>query len=283
MKLPLFRYFILLIAAGAVISSCNKGAVKAPATTNDAAIEAQQKQQTIQLGIDLYKSISGQYGGVKVGNGIQASKAKNITNSYIPLQCGLTISTPVDYGYTSNDTSFYTKGLDLFTYTCDTAGYNGDINNNKYYSTVKSASATDSTNVAENFTVAEVNHNPYFTITNGTMATDQNFTYFNQPPYQYFGKTETVNIRDYKTAYTLATVSVNSMSGSVHITSGVVSFNSTVSIMDKNNWPLGAYSSTGTIAFEGFSDLAIITAYYPYNQRTFTVTINIITGQVVPG
>jgi len=118
MKLTL-RFILLLTAFAVVYSSCKKSeTIVVKSKTDYAALSG-------RIAVDLYKSITGQYGGANIKNGIKApaniAGNKNVhslsTLALSPL-CGYTIDTSYNYNQTVADTSINFTGNFNFVYSC---------------------------------------------------------------------------------------------------------------------------------------------------------------------
>lgn len=291
MKIHLSRYFMVVIASAAIITACNKGAVKQPAKPNTQTL---MNQQLSRLAVNLYRSITGQYGGANPASGLKLSSAKfpakglKLSDQY--ASCGTTILTTSDSSYVSNDTSYVKGGNYLFTYVCDSSEFpNGYKNANQFYvkATDAKAQSLDSLNIIQDYSVKltlDTAYGIFSFVASGQLTTTEHHAVFGEPPYTYFGTPETTYYVDYNSVYTLKDVFVQFFSNNNYqpatITKGSVTYTSNDIFTDIQNYPADTFASTGTITFLG-NNLVTIDAYYPSVKLHYVHTVNVVTGQII--
>ena len=107
MKFNLIRTFILLTAFIVFYTACKKNTVKPTATKT----ATDYKALSSQVGLSLYKSLTGTYGGTNINNGItppanvSAATSRSFTNAPVNLLCGFSVTTGYNTKATAGDTA----------------------------------------------------------------------------------------------------------------------------------------------------------------------------------
>lgn len=263
---PNIKYYIALLAILAVAyTSCNKTQTK-PASSNENAAAS-------QLSLSLYKSLTGQYGGNNINNGIKATSAIHLSvrktgastlNSTSSVQslCGYTIDTAYNYSATANDTTKTFTGTFKFVNTCSASIVDG-------YSVYDTVSNTEQgTKFINNYIDAQ-----YYTV----QALDNTYKLVSTNGYIY-AKASTLLYATATTAsqqtiliskYYLTALTIDVSSGTADITGGTSIFSASITSPDGTTT---AYS--GTLTFLG-----------NYNSKiTFSTgksyMVNMLTGKV---
>ena len=127
MKLNLRRALPLLMAAAVFYSACKK-------TENKPASTSQNDEISAAIGKNLAQSLSGQYGGASIKDGVSASSALTSASSKLKTQaivgCGFFTDNGFDFKFNQGDTiKSETTGSVNYFFKCDSAsgktiGYN---------------------------------------------------------------------------------------------------------------------------------------------------------------
>jgi hypothetical protein len=277
MKKPTLTCIILSAAILMLFfAACKKNSVKPVVSTmpDYAAMSS-------QAAVTLYRSITGQYGGIDVSRGI--SSPFN-TNNAAPrpqsvntanLLCGYIIDTA--YNYTTHsgangdpaDTIFHHTGSFKFVYTCDGGKVDGyQVTDSTFYQQYNQAiDILNDFSVAQNYTVKAVDQTYKIVSMNGSLNSSVSLTKF---------LVEILSQQD--ASYHLNGLIVNFTSGTADVTSGTATFHMAVGgvhVYDSLDPYILTYYD-GTIQF-----LRNHTARLTINPN-HVYLVNLITGVVTP-
>jgi len=277
MKKPTLTSIILVAAILMLFfATCKKNSVKPVVNTmpDYAAISS-------QAAVTLYKSITGQYGGIDVSRGI--SSPFNTNNAALrPLSvysanplCGYIIDTA--YNYTTHsgaygnpaDTIFNNKGNFKFVYTCDGGKVDGyQVTDSAFYQQFnQAADILNDFGVVQNYAVKAVDQTYKVVSVNGSLSSSVSLTKF---------LVEILSQQD--ATYLLNGLVVNFTSGTADVTSGTATFHMAVGgthVYDSLDPYILTYYD-GTIQFLGNH-----TARLTINPN-HVYLVNLITGVVTP-
>jgi len=223
MKLTYNRTLFLLAIVICCSAACKKSPLK-PVTTTTTATD--YKALSSNIAGQFYKSITGQYGGTDVRQGITLSSKFNFAahkgltlNSIAPL-CGFVVDTT--YNYTTGtdaikDTVKTFFGNFHFTYTCDANVVNGYIVRDSLVNTqIHQLYVGDTFMVSQNYTVKALDQTYKLVSMDGSIRT--------------LIKTangEALTSKSLASTYILSGLRVNFTSGTADITAGIATFHTT--------------------------------------------------------
>jgi hypothetical protein len=248
-----FSVLLVLAASLAFITSCKKSST----ATTDPQITPQQISS--ELALNINQTILGGYGGLNVGEGLNApqdfavrTKSKQINdvgNGSCPLAIDTTFNETLPF---AADSSLTISGSVNFSFTCLGAALSGFTTNDNMTIAVTGPHLSLSYKVSENLTLAstDASNEDATVAVNGSLGTSGSYQF----------KTGTKRSGSEVFNYTLTNALVDPISGS--IVSGKATFTTS------GSGPLGAWSYTGTITFEQGS-MAVVTI----NGKTYTVSL----------
>jgi hypothetical protein len=274
MRLNPTRIIIALLAVTLIYSACQKtvtNPVKTITTTNT----TDQTAALGQVATDLYKSLTGQYGGTNLNEGIKIPS--QITNGQ-PLHtlnsvsslCGYTVDTSYTVTSTAHDTSKVTKTGFKFVYTCGS----GKVNGYKVYDTITYAETngkyTITNGVAQRYSAKALDNTFKLIQTDGGILTSS----------LYYIKPNTKDPRgeshSFSSQYIMTALKIDIRSGVADITSGTATFLMIKFDLDKYTAIDGTFwSAQGTITYQAGHK-----AKLTYNGKSYLV--NLLTGVVTP-
>jgi len=264
-----FKLILLFTAFALVYSSCKKSETTVVKSKTDyAALSG-------RIAVDLYKSITGQYGGANINNGIKApvnlagnKNARAFSALSMSPLCGFTIDTSYNYNQTAADTSINFSGNFHFVYTCSTDIPDGYVVRDSITNTYSGAAFNTVYNVAQDYKVQALDKTYKTVSMNGYNYSSHNYRVINGQVTLGFDFVYS----DFKLLGLVVDVS-----GSVP---DVVSGTSTFYNFEYNNLPGGPIdgvetTTTGTITFLGNHQAEISTGGKNY-------MVNLLTGVVTP-
>jgi len=220
--LSFIRTLVLLSAFVLFYTACKKNAVKPAAKTAPVSYETISSK----LSVTLYKSVTGQYGGVDVTKGIKSPfNVKTTGNKKIfstnPL-CGFTIDTGYTYatysGYPAPQNPFdttYTGSVSmLFKYTCSNGYVDGyKVDDSVSYRVRDYASFNDFSAIGQHYTVRALDQTYKLVSMDGLL----NSSVYNSGLFNESGTSLVAS-------YSLAGLKVSFVSGTADITEGIATF-----------------------------------------------------------
>jgi hypothetical protein len=269
MKLNFTRTLAVLAVFTMLYASCKKESKPA---TNTAAATVDYKALSSQIGLSLYKGITGQYGGTDVTTGIKlpsninvASHAGLRVNSTASL-CGFIVDTAFSSSKTVHDTTTSQSGFFHFVYTCSTTTPDGYMVHDSIANIQSGTNFSNSYGVGQNYTVKALDQTYKIVSMNGVMYTFNNVNQSHPTAYT-----------DIAGRYNLNGLVVNFTSGSADVTSGTATFMmfgySQGSGVFDDGHPVG---NAGTITFIGNHQATLTIASNP----GVTYFVNLQTGAV---
>jgi hypothetical protein len=267
---------ITLVALTAVLiySGCSKSSLQTatPGTNNSATTLAISKQ----IANNLYKSLTGVYGGASISSGVKAPsvisaapKGGRRINTVTPY-CGMTVDTTLNFNFAQHDTTTTVDSHYKFTYTCSGSALDGYTLADTITYTDQSPTVFNKYGTSQNYTVTNASADYSVVAMFGTIGTSYHTSNVN-------GLNVTTNYNYNDTKYYLNNLLVNTTGASPDITAGVVTFGSNLTYLEVGGTPvIGGF--TGSITFLGghMAKMSVtyngVTTLYSYNLATNTVT-----------
>jgi hypothetical protein len=272
MKISVKYCCAVLIAITCVYSACKKSATTPSNTSNTAQISK-------QIAVNLYKSLSGQYGGSNINDGIKAPfnlapghKGPSI-NSVNPY-CGYLIDTTYNTTTVLVDTTTGHSGHFKFTYGCTSTALDSYLLDDSLTNTVNYPLFAGTYKVTQKYFVKSLD--PVYK----TSSIEGYITY---SAHSSFLNSSNAVIKYYNSdsQYAMHGVKVVVTSGIADITEGTTTFTSQVANLDSTTGPSGYFSGfTGTITFLG-QHIAKVSILVGADTKLYTV--NMLTGVVTEG
>jgi hypothetical protein len=282
MKTNFARLPALLIAAILFCASCKQAAVN-PATTNT----TDYKALSSQVGLSLYKSLTGTYGGTNINNGItppanvSAATSRSFANAPANLLCGFSVTTGYNTKATAGDTAKTFFGNITFVYLCDNNVVDGYtvkdtvVNTEDNILQVPNTFIYNNYAVGQDYTVKALDQTYKLVSLNGTIAASITHTshasLLTSPPVS-----EVIT-----STYVLTglIISVNN-NGVADITSGQATFLLRDATSAVNIAPGFAGFYSGIIQFLG-NHTAKLTFFDSLSNK-YTYSVNLLTGVATP-
>lgn len=265
------KYLCLLLTISLVYTACKKTETHPPGSPFNAADFSRQ------LAVNLYRSLSGQYGGADISDGIKAPlsittpghKGPRI-NSVNPY-CGLTIDTTYSASETVADSlkNYYTRYK--FTYGCENNVLNSYSLQDSVINTVTYQRYKAVYKLTQLYNVKALDQTYKTSSVEGSNSFSSHIDVGSQSGPQY------VYIDSY---YTLHNVVVDISSGTSDVTQGSAGINGTFQYKDAvynvNN------TITGSIEFLG-DHMSKVTLQVSDGSGGYIFLVNMLTGQVTKG
>jgi hypothetical protein len=267
---------ITLAALTAVLiySGCSKSLNEPAPSANKNS--AQTLAISKQIATNLYKSLTGTYGGANIGSGIKAPSAITAApkggrrvNTVTPY-CGMTIDTALYFDFLHTDTTTTVDSKYKFTYTCSSSALDGYTLSDSITYTDKSPTVLNKYATGQNYTV--INNSADFSVVSmwGTIGTSFRQSNINASSHA------TTNYNYNDTKYSLNNLQINVAGASPDITGGNATFVSNITYLEVGGTPVtGGF--WGTITFLG-DHKAKMTVNY--NGVTTNYSYNLTTGEV---
>jgi hypothetical protein len=274
---PILKFTIAALSAVLIYSGCSKSSLQ-PATTNNNN-SANTLAISKQIAANLYKSLTGTYGGANIGSGVKAPSAITAApkgglrvNSVTPY-CGMTIDTTLYFDFVQHDTTTTTVDSHYkFTYTCSSSALDGYILSDSITYTDKSASVFDRYATGQNYTVRNISSDFSVVGMFGTIGTSYHRSTVNPSTHA----TVAYNYND--TKYYLNNLLVNISGVTPDITGGNVTFSSNITYLEVGGTAItGGFF--GTITFLGDHKA---TMSVTYKGETTLYSYNTTTGEIAP-
>jgi hypothetical protein len=284
MKKNLTPLIFTVVACVFGFTSCKKDTAK---VTAQKAATVDSKQFASQFAMNFYKSITGGYGGADIKNGIKVSaitpsaKKGPVSFAADPL-CGFVIDTiATDKSIVVNDTTTYDYGGQFkFTYTCSAAAPDGYINDNSFYSNIRTTNTWDTVHVTQQYTVKALDNTYKLVSMDGQLINFELKQITNGPFYISYLNSTNANVKSTTTTYTLHGVKVDVSSGVPDVVAGTAAIQVLISQIDIHHPLPPSYSfGGGQITFLG-NYLAKVEAQIG-SDPAVTYTVNMLTGQIV--
>lgn len=272
MKLTYTRTLFLLAVVIGCYTACKKSPLK-PITT--ATTPTDYKALSSNIARQFYKSITGQYGGTDVSQGITLSSKFNFAahkgltiNSITPL-CGFVVDTTYNYTIGADpikDTVKTFFGNFHFTYTCDANQVNGYIVRDSLVNKqIHALYINDIFMVSQNYTVKALDQTYKLVSMDGSIRSLIGT-----------GNGEALTSHSLASTYILSGLRVNFTSGTADITSGIVTFHTTLADVAVFSYINNIINYDGTIEFLG-NHKARLTI-----NPGMVYIVDLITGVVTP-
>jgi hypothetical protein len=256
-----------------IYSSCKKADVEAPQQTTDNT-DAISKQ----VAMNIYRSLSSQYGGTNINEGIPAPTTVTFKRSGITLfgknpMCGYTVDTAFNIKTASTGINTLSSGHFKFIYTCSNNSPDGYIVADSL--TVKNTGTgfSNTSLVAQNFVVKALDQSYRLLAMGGTIGTAEHTSKINS-------SNTVVEYHDQQTQYTLNGVKVDVSDGQGDIVTGTAAFTGTLSYLDQTTGGKnfsGGYAGTITFLSNYQAKLTIT-----IGSKTKTYSVNMKTGLTTP-
>lgn len=269
-----FKIALAALTTVLIYSSCSKSVTQpAPSSSKNSA---QTLAISKQIATNLYRSLTGAYGGANIGNGVKAPSAITAApkggrrvNAVTPY-CGMTIDTTLYFDFMQHDTTTTVDSKYKFTYTCSSSALDGYILSDSITYTDKSATVLNKYTTAQNYTV--VNASPNFSVVAmyGTIGTS-----FRTSNVNTSHVTTNYNYND--TKYSLNNLLINISGASPDITGGTVNFVSNITYLEVGGSPVtGGFSGTITFLGNHMAKMSVtyngVTTLYSYNTANGEIT-----------
>jgi hypothetical protein len=291
MKLNFTSLIFTIAVCAFCFTSCKKDSIKT--TVKNTNITESNKAAAIQLAVSFYKSVSGANGGAELKNGIKLSSVGSLSKKGLVLLstnplCGFQFDTTADNTVHISDTARYHYGGHYsFTYTCSGDSPDGYINDNNFFTCLRTTNTLDTLIVSQKYNVKALDNTYKLVSLNGTMETHEGKQVFNGPFYPY-GPSFNINldaISDY-VQYKLNDIKVDVSSGVPDMISGTAKSTDYHSIRNKDNTNVDLfYVYYSTITFLGNHlariEMQIATDFGAPGPTVYVFTVNVLTGQVV--
>jgi len=258
----------IMICVAFFYTACQKTLVTSTATTNSSAIGS-------QIALSLYKSITGQYGGANINNGIKApnsivSTHKGPAINAITTLCGYTIDTTYFTSANLHDTTEAVSAHFKFIYNCANNTVNGYTLADSVTTVITSPLFNNVTASAQNYVVQALDTTyKLVSMVGGITSNTHNVVLSGTVQTEY---------HDLTGQYYLSGVQVNLASGVADITTGTAAFTSTqTDFTVSSGTPAVTNSYNGTITFLG-NHMAKVSFTMAPNGPVFSYMINLITG-----
>lgn len=274
MKSTIKLTLTIFAAVAVVFTSCKKSTLSPANNTADADMDLTVAVK--QIGTAFYKSLGGQYGGAKAGDGIKTPHSGPATrgprvNSTEPY-CGYTIDTADNFDYYVNDTLRNVDSKYKFVYTCSANALDGYILTDSVTYTDRTAANLflNKYFIGQNYIVNKAADDFSKVSMRGTLGNN-----FVEKVLDNNG-----NVTDTKsnhTEYVLSNILINTSStGTGAVLSGSVTFNATLSEKITGVKTIhGAF--TGSMTFLG-NDLVNITVTYKGKTTTQKYHLDPVSG-----
>jgi hypothetical protein len=270
-----FNFTLAALTAVLIYSSCSKSVTEPAPSSNKNS--AQTLAISKQIATNLYKSLTGGYGGANIGSGIKAPSAITAApkggrrvNAVTPY-CGMTIDTTLYFDFMQHDTTTTVDSKYKFIYTCSTNSLDGYILSDSITYTDKTSTVFNRYTTGQNYTV--VNASPNFSVVAmyGTIGTSFRTSNVNASHI-------TTNYNYNDTKYVLNNLLVNVAGASLDITSGSVNFVSNITYLEVGGSPVtGGFSGTITFLGNHMAKMSVT-----YNGVTTLYSYNLVTNDVDP-
>jgi hypothetical protein len=262
-----FKYILaVLVAATCVSSGCKK------AVTDDLTAADLSRQ----MAVSLYKSLSGQYGGADISDGIKAplslSKGhQKVRINTINPYCGLVIDTTYNFSEVVADTLKGYFGHYRFTYVCTNNVLDSYTLDDSIANTVNKDLYSAIYKLTQKYFVKAIDPTYKLSSVEGTISFSSHASLLNK------AKTSS-QYQNSDIFYTLNGVRVDISSGVADVIQGEAAF--TARINNKNANTVIDNNFYGTITFFG-NKMAHVLIHL--NNDTKLYTVNMVSGQVTSG
>ncbi|MGF7078662.1 hypothetical protein [Mucilaginibacter sp. UYCu711] len=271
-----FKFTLAALAAVLIYSSCSKSVTEPAPSANKNS--AQTLAISKQIATNLYRSLTGGYGGANIGSGIKAPSAITAApkggrrvNAVTPY-CGMTIDTTLYFDFMQHDTTTTVDSKYKFTYTCSTNSLDGYILSDSITYTDKTSTVFNRYITGQNYTVQNASADFSVVAMYGTIGTS--FRTSNVNPSSH----ATTNYNYNDTKYSLNNLLVNVRGASPDITGGSVNFVSNITYLEVGGSPVtGGFSGTITFLGNHMAKMSVT-----YNGVTTLYSYNLVTNDVDP-
>ncbi|MDB5002839.1 MAG: hypothetical protein JWQ34_1064 [Mucilaginibacter sp.] len=258
-----------LVCVALVYTNCKKSATSSTPSNTPANNMAISKQ----IAGTFIKSLNGEYGGAKIGDGIKApsnpfSTQKGPRVNSVTSYCGYTIDTSLFFTRVIGDTTRVVGSKYKFIYTCSNGALNGYILSDSITYTDNGTLLNNKYLTGQNYAVNNFSSGFSVVLIRGTLGTNYSVSALNKS--HIVVAYNKANIQYYLNALT-----VNVTGSSPNITSGSTDFNASISYLQDGNTVEGNYS--GSMQFLG-NHLVKITL--TYNGVTTVYSYNLITQEI---
>jgi hypothetical protein len=267
-----FKFTLAALSAVLIYSGCSKSSLQPATNTNKNS--AQTLAISKQIANNLYKSLTGVYGGANIGSGVKAPKAitaapqGKLRVNAVPY-CGMTIDTTLYFDFMQHDTTTTVDSRYKFTYTCSSSSLDGYILSDSITYTDKSPTVFNKYATGQNYTVRNASADFSVVGMYGTIGTSYHTS-------NVSGSNVATNYNYNDTRYSLNNLLINISGPSPDITSGTVTFVSNITYLEVGGSPVtGGF--TGTITFVGSHNA---TMSVTYNGTTTLYSYNTTTGEL---
>jgi hypothetical protein len=281
MKTNFTRIPALLIAAILFYASCKQAAVNPAANTTD------YKALSSQVGLSLYKSLTGSYGGTNINNGIKppanvsAAANRNFAAAGVNLLCGFTADTGYNTKATAGDTAKTFFGHIHFVYLCDNNIVDGYTVKDTVVNTEDNITQAPNNaiffhnnySVGQDFTVKALDQTYQLVSLNGTIAASITQT-------SRSGLASPAVAESVISNYVLTGLTISITNGIADITSGQATFLLRESNSAVINPPGFAGFFSGIILFLGNHKAKL--TFFDSNSNKFTFSVDLLTGVATP-
>ncbi|MCC8424529.1 hypothetical protein [Mucilaginibacter sp. UR6-11] len=269
MKHSLKYTLILLIAVACFYITCKKDA-----TLSDNTINAGDLSK--QIAISLYKSLSGQYGGANINDGIKAPlniapghKGPRINN--VNPYCGLVIDTSYQFQDVIADTVKRYFGHYKFTYVCTGDVLDSYRLDDSIANTVTYPLYTANYKLTQKYFVKAIDQTHKISSVEGTIG-------FSSHASLASATHGTTQYHNNDSHYVLQGVKVDISSGTADVVEGTAAFTAQIANLDGNTAVNNNFN--GTITFSGH---LIARVLIHLGNETKLYVVNMITGEVTTG
>ncbi len=237
MKNKFVGALILLSGIALLYTSCKKDAAKQN-TTQSQTTAATPDVISNLVAANLSQSLAGAYGGVNVGDGLNAPSL--VSNSghhhgFPGSLCGFTADSVLNYDTTAGDTVSHTTGRLIFYFNCLNGQPDGYFANDSLHTTGTTPGYSFMYDVTQYYVITSLNPDNTQLFVDGALKSFVDITYNQQG----------VKPTSAHTTYVLTKLKVDLTNKHNTINSGTATFVSTGS----NNY--GSWSFTGTIKYLG--------------------------------
>lgn len=249
-----------------VYTGCKKSAT----TSSSSNTSANTMVISRQIAGTFIKSLNGEYGGAKIGDGIKApsnpmSAQKSPRVNSVISYCGYSIDTALYFTGLIGDTTRVAGSKYKFIYTCSNGVLNGYILSDSITYTDNGTLFNNKYLTGQNYAVNNFNADFSVVLIRGTLGTNYSLSTLNNS--HVVVAYNKANIQYYLNALT-----VNVTGSTSNITGGAVDFNAGIVYLKDGNTVAGNYS--GSMQFLG-NHMTKITL--TYNGVTTVYSYNIIT------
>jgi hypothetical protein len=268
----IFKYFlVVLMVVTGLYSSCKKDSAN---DTSKNGLNAADLSK--QIAISLYKSLSGQYGGANINDGIKAplgispghgGPKVNSVNPY----CGLVIDTSYNFNQVVADTIKGYFGHYKFTYNCTDNVLDSYYLDDSIANTVNAPLYTATYKLTQKYFVKALDQTHKLSSVEGSIGFSSHASLANAThgPSQYHNT---------DSQYILHGVKVDISSGTADVVDGSASFSAQISNLDSGTGFNNNF--TGAITFLGQRNARVT---INLSNETKIYIVNMITGQVTSG